>query len=294
MIENKLLASYPCPVCTGGNNKTLHTIKGFSIVECLSCSMVFVNPRIKNEKLYDIYTNEYFCNENNGYENYELTAHLRIKTFEKWYGEIESFLKINKGNALDIGCAAGYFLDVLKKKEWDVEGIELENKMLSFVRKKGYTVHDTPLEFFKTEKKYHLITLFDVLEHLPNLLSDIDKLSQLLDNNGSIALVTPDYGSTQRKLFGKKWFQLKPREHIQYFSHKTLQKAVEKSNLTLVHYSKSGQYADTNFLLNRLQRYGFSLPAKIFDIATTILGLKGKSWYAGTGSMLAILQKKVR
>jgi 2-polyprenyl-3-methyl-5-hydroxy-6-metoxy-1,4-benzoquinol methylase len=292
MSGNNHRASYPCPVCQGWENKEIYTIKGFPIVECQCCSMVYVNPRINNANLYEIYTSDYFFNEGNGYENYELTAHLRVKTFQRWYKETEPFLKTKTGNALDIGCAAGYFLDVLQEKGWEIEGIELEQKMLTLVRERGYTVHDTTLESFDSNKKYHLITLFDVLEHLPNLLSNIDKLEQLLDDKGSIVLVTPDYASRQRKLFGKRWFQFKPREHIQYFTQETLLKAIEKSNLTLVYCKKSGQYADTNFLHNRLERYNFTWLAKIFWLFISIFGLKGMPWYAGTGSMFAILQKK--
>ena len=65
-----------------------------------------------------------------------------------------------------------------------------------------------------------------------------------------------------------------------------------KSNLHVVYSNKAGQYADTSFLHNRLQRYGFSFLAKIFSVGISVLGLKNKSWYAGTGSILAVIQKK--
>ncbi len=286
------LIPYPCPVCTKKHTKHLYTVKGFNLVRCLSCSMVFVNPRIPDKELYTIYADKYFHNDNSGYEDYELTAPLRIKTFSKWYNEINRYLKTTEGLALDIGCAAGYFLQVLDENGWEVEGIELENEMCTCVTDKGYRVYDTPLEYFEKENKYDLITLFDVFEHLPNLHTNIKKLTKILADNGSIALVTPDYNSLQRKLLGKRWFQFKPREHIQYFTLQTLEKAITPLGLHVVHHSASGQFADTSFLFNRLKRYGFGFFANIFNTLIKLFGLSDTSWYADTGSMLVVLQKK--
>jgi 2-polyprenyl-3-methyl-5-hydroxy-6-metoxy-1,4-benzoquinol methylase len=254
--------------------------------------MVYVNPRIRNDRIYDIYTNHYFNSEASGYDDYELAAHLRVRTFRRWYAEIEPHLPVRRGAALDIGCAAGYFLDVLREKGWEAEGIELDPDMLEQVRARGYRVSDKPLEQFDGGKKYALITLFDVLEHLPKLRSDTKKLAELLRDDGTIALVTPDFGSLQRKLFGKRWFQLKPTEHIHYFTRDTLAKLADTSGLELVHTARSGQYADLSFLHNRLLRYGFSGPAAAFKALTRAVRLGDAMVYADTGSMLALLRKK--
>jgi SAM-dependent methyltransferase len=245
-----------------------------------------------NERIYDIYTDHYFRSRNEGYDNYELTADLRVKTFERWYGEIEPHLRGTDGPALDIGCAAGYFLDVLKERGWDAEGIELDPDMEKVVREKGYPVSNQPLEHFDRGRKYSLITLFDVIEHLPDLQRDVRKLGTLLEDDGTIALVTPDFTSLQRKVFGRRWFQFKPTEHIHYFSPETLQRLVSSCGLTLTCVSRSGQYADVSFLHNRLMRYGFSRFASLFAGIIRTFGLSKAMWYADTGSMLAIIQKK--
>ena len=292
MLKKYNLTYYPCPACSGSTVQNLYKIKGFTIVQCKTCFLVFVNPRINNKELYNLYATQYFRNEDNGYEDYELTAHLRIKTFQRWYDEIKPFLKTTNGRALDIGCAAGYFLDVLKLHRWHAEGIELEKEMLLNVKKRGYHIYNTPLEYFDEKKKYKLITLFDVIEHLPNIHVNLEKLTNILDSDGTLALVTPDFKSRQRKLFGKRWFQFKPKEHIQYFTKETLQRAVKQHGFSIIHTSASGQYADTSFLYNRLKRYGFTFSAHIFKSYTDAFGLSYKSWYADTGSMLVILQKK--
>lgn len=256
--------------------------------------MVYVNPRIRNDELFSIYRNGYFNHgSESGYENYELIAPLRIKTFKKWYDLCRPYLPANHSTALDIGCAAGYFLDLLKQEGWQhVEGIELDARMIEGLRQHSCTVSDCPLEQFTPSKRYHLITLFDVLEHLPDINNDFSKLSSMLDENGIIALVTPNFASFQRKLFGRRWFQFKPREHIYYFTPETLRLLAEKHGFIIVHLSPSGQFADFNFLHDRLAKYRFPLLANLFSIACIVLGLREKFWYVDTGSMFAVLKKK--
>ena len=189
--------------------------------------MVYVNPRLRNEDVYDIYRKDYFTSlptgqagKEYGYENYELTDHLRDKTFQRWYHDIELNLLVpdtvvppygagKTGTALDVGCASGNFLRLLSQKGWDVKGIELDQDMFENVKKQGFEVSNVPLEYYEPSTNlpagpalpagrqagFQLITLFDVIEHLPYLNNDLEKLSGLLDSKGSIVLVTPNINS---------------------------------------------------------------------------------------------------
>ena len=288
------LSSYPCPVCADSSTENRYTIGDFHIVACRSCGMVYVDPRIRNEDLFSIYRNGYFDHgSESGYENYELIAPLRIKTFKRWYDVCKCYLPAGHSAALDIGCAAGYFLDLLKQEGWaHAEGIELDGRMVASLRKRSHAVSDLPLEYFVPSKRYHLITLFDVLEHLPDINGDFAKLASMVDGRGIIALVTPNFASAQRRLFGRRWFQFKPREHIYYFTPKTLRMLAGKHGFEIVHLSSSGQFADYNFLHDRLAKYRLPLFDKVFSLLCTLLCLKEKFWYVGTGSMLAVLRKK--
>jgi predicted TPR repeat methyltransferase len=224
-----------------------------------------------------------------------LIAPLRIKTFGKWYHICKQYIPRDFSAALDIGCAAGYFLDLLKKKGWrHAEGIELDSRMIAGLRRRSYEIFDVPLELFVPSKRYHLITLFDVLEHLPDINSDLSKLHSMLDDKGIIALVTPNFASMQRRIFGRRWFQFKPREHIYYFTPKTLRRLAEKHGFTIIHLSNSGQFADFDFLHNRLAKYRFPFFDTLFSLVCSALHLRNKFWYVDTGSMFAVLKKKTK
>ena len=148
-----------------------------------------------------------------------------------------------------------------------------------------------PFAHQESSQTFQLRTLFDVIEHLPNINSDLNKLSEILDQKGSIAIITPDINSLQRKLFGKRWFQFKPKEHIYYFSSKTLEQAVKPYGLKIVHISSCGQYADLGFIYHRLRRYDFTKISSVLKKIMKISFLKNRSLYINTGSMLVILQK---
>jgi len=283
---------YPCAVCKSSERKKIYTIKGFEVVKCLSCDFVYVNPRVSNEDLPKLYSENYFNNSQYGYLEYEATAHLRKKNFERWYKDISKFLSPEKGKVLDIGCASGYFLETLRNKGWEVQGIELDSEMIKVLHEKNIPVYTNTLNTFETSEKYHLITLFDVLEHLPDADKTFEKLAAMLHPEGVIALITPDVSSFQHSLFGKRWFQFKPQEHIHYFSPKTLQKVILPHHLKMVHIQKSGQYADMDFMLNRLNQYGFKTLYKLFSAVTKILGLRNACFYSDTGSMLVVLKGK--
>lgn len=285
-----------CPVCKADNADQMFEVKNFAIVKCRDCSMAYVNPRLKDQSIYNIYQDNYFQKdgytfEDFGYGDYDLTAHLRDRTFTRWYEEALPHLKVKSGKALDVGCATGRFLMILKEKNWNVNGIELDRGMCAELNEKGFDVSNEPLENQNTESAYDLITLFDVVEHLPHVHLDFKMLHSLLSDEGSVVLVTPNIESFQSKLFGKRWFQLKPREHISYFSPKTLKLIAEESGFKIVKAFATGQYADLGFVNHRLSRYDFPILASIFDKIIGLFGLKDSAWYIGTGSTFMILQK---
>jgi 2-polyprenyl-3-methyl-5-hydroxy-6-metoxy-1,4-benzoquinol methylase len=284
------LQIYPCPICAGERNKKLYEIQGFPIVKCDNCGMTFVNPRISNEQLFEVYRHEYFHRHQDGYNDYESIADLRIQTFERWYKDIAPYC-IHKKLALDIGCAAGYFLDILKKDQWQAEGIELEHQMYALLLQKGYDISNEPLEYFTSPYRYDLITMFDVIEHLPELQKDFAKISSLLSPQGILAISTPNIDSFQHRLFRSRWFQLKPVEHLYYFSPSTLKSLAEVHGLQIEVIRKSGQYSNIPFIIDRLQHYGFYNLARLFAIIIRLFGLEKLNWYADTGSVFIILRK---
>lgn len=284
--------NYDCALCSSNSTKQLLVKQGFSIVQCRNCSFVYVNPRIDDDQLITIYEHNYFKNKDYGYVGYEQEKRLRIKNFEKWLNDAQIFLPaITAVNALDVGCAAGYCLDVMEARGWHAAGLELDEGICDNLSKERKTVYHSSLENFKTKLKYQVITLFDVIEHIPNIDAAFKKLNDLLEVDGIVIMVTPNHDSLQRRLFSKNWFQYKPIEHIQYFTIKSLGVFAKRNNLQIIYHAKCGQYADVDFLINRLKYYRFSFLAKIFDRLFKLANLKNRFFYTDTGSLFVIFKK---
>jgi len=283
---------YDCARCKLNTTKLLFVKQGFSIVQCKNCNFVYVNPRIADEQLADIYKHNYFSNNDYGYNGYEQEKRLRVKNFQKWLNAVKRFIPTNNNiRTLDIGCAAGYCLDVMKINGWQAEGIELDEAMCVSLNNRGFKVSSSGLNNFKNQDKYNVITLFDVLEHLPDVDGVFQRIYNLTADEGIVVVVTPNHGSIQRKLMGKKWFQYKPVEHIQYFTLDSMTAFAERNQFKIIYNSGCGQFADTDFLINRLQYYNFSFPAYLLAKCLKILHLNNRFFYINTGSLFVVLKK---
>ncbi len=255
---------------------------------------MYVNPRLQKEELLKIYASNYFDNTQVGYYHYTENKGLRKENFRKWVTDALPFFQQQPAmKALDVGCATGYCLEVFKENGWTPYGIELDKGIAGDLRANGYSIYDTPLVTLQTAEKFNVITLFDVIEHLTDLQENMAKLQSLLADDGIVVMVTPDFGSWQRRIFGKRWFQFKPIEHIQYFSLSTLKKLATANGFELIHHKRSGQFCDMAFLENRLRKYRFRQLLPLFRYTTALLRLRTKLFYTDTASLYVILKKKV-
>jgi len=282
-----------CPLCNNPETNLKYHIQSWNIVECCSCGFVYVNPRLVRSELLKIYTSNYFDNKEVGYYHYTENKNLRKANFTKWVkNALPFFTPSSPTKALDVGCAAGYCLDVFRELQWKAYGIELDKDLAASLRQQGYYIFDTPLTTLTTTEKFGFISLFDVIEHLTDLQANMAMLHSLLEDDGIVVLVTPNYQSWQRRLFQKKWFQFKPIEHINYFTRSSLTQLAESTGFSVVHTKRSGQFCDLPFLENRLKKYHFGFLLPFFHLVTRLLGLNGKNLYIDTASLYVVLKKK--
>jgi len=113
------LGSANCNICTGNNTKPVAVQNGFNIVRCRTCGLVYVNPRPSSKSLIELY-NTYHSRDS---KNPESWSCLMKENFMHATEILDNSFP-DKGRLLDIGCAYGYFLDIMQKKGWDVAGIQ--------------------------------------------------------------------------------------------------------------------------------------------------------------------------
>ncbi len=281
-----------CPICNHPSFQVVYKLEPWQVVKCEACAFAYINPRLTRSELHQLYTNNYFNNSQVGYMHYTENSELRKLNFSRWLRDAAPFYPTALRSALDIGCAAGYCLDLFREHGWQASGVELDRQYATELRQRGYQVYDQPFLDINFTTTFQLITLFDVVEHLTDLHSHFARFNQVLDKDGIIVFITPDYNSTQRRLLGKKWFQFKPAEHINYFTLRDLRTLANANGFDIVHHEKAGQYSDLEFLEDRLKKYRFGFARPLLRAFMKLTGKAGKPVYVDTASLYVIMKKR--
>ncbi len=254
-----------------------HGVSEDTIVKCNNCSLAYVNPRVKAEKIIDGYSqgsDEAFVSQIKGREATSLAGIKYIEKFSK------------PGKILDIGTAGGTFLAVAKKRGWQVSGVE-PNKWLCDFSQRHYGIYIQPgtIEDLKyPDGHFDVITMWDVIEHVPNPTEVLQKCHRLLKPGGFIYLNYPDYNSYAARLMRGKWIFLLS-VHIYYFTRLTIKKMLEKTGYQTLNYRTHFQTLNLGYLVTRMKPYS-KLLYKLGNLGTGLLHIKNfpiKYWLGQTG-----------
>lgn len=117
---------------------------------------------------------------------------------------------------LDVGAGTGHFLSEARKKGWSVSGVE-PNRMARGKSSEKRLKLRPDLDDF-TDEKFEVITLWHVLEHLPDLQTQIEKLVNLLNENGTLIIAVPNFKSYDAKYYQNYWAAYDTPRHLWHFS----------------------------------------------------------------------------
>ena len=235
--ERRKIAS--CNLCEAVSHKPFCPENGRGLVQCANCGLVFVAEQADPQELYALYGETYFQNAESaevGYTNYIADEGNIRQTARKRFAHIERFA--TKGRMIDIGCAMGFFVDEASKRGWQVEGLDISQFATEYVQKNfGHQAHyGSLLEVDLPKGAYELVTMWDVIEHVPDPQAYLMRVAELLKTGGVVELATPDVGSLPAQLTGKQWIGYKlSDEHVYYFSVKTLSAMLDKAGFDVLH-----------------------------------------------------------
>ena len=137
----------------------------------------------------------------------------------------------NHGTLLDIGAGTGDFLITAKLHEWQVTGVEPNPLARKNALNKGIILNETLNQLPKN--KYDIITLWHVLEHLPNLNKQITDITKLLKNNGFLIVAVPNYKSYDAHYYKEHWAAYDVPRHLWHFSKTSILKLFHPFGLEL-------------------------------------------------------------
>ena len=178
------------------------------------------------------------------YESNDYISHTDSKRsiFEKAYHFVKGIAlknKLNlinncsssKGNLLDIGAGTGDFLLTAKQNGWNTIGVEPSEKAKGIAIGKGIKFSNSTNEL--ESNSFDVITMWHVLEHVPNLDLQIKELKRLIKPNGTIIIAVPNFKSYDAKYYGKFWAAFDVPIHFWHFSKTAIKLLFEKENVKL-------------------------------------------------------------
>ena len=178
------------------------------------------------------------------YESTDYISHTDSKRslFEKAYHFVKGIAlnnklnlinncSVTKGNLLDIGAGTGDFLLTAKQNGWNTIGVEPSEKAKGIAINKGIKFSDSTQEL--ESHSFDIITMWHVLEHVPNLEIQIRELKRLVKPNGTIIIAVPNYKSYDANYYGKFWAAFDVPIHFWHFSKTAIQLIFEKENIKL-------------------------------------------------------------
>jgi len=141
-------------------------------------------------------------------------------------------LNPEKGSLLDIGAGTGDFLIVAKNNNWSTKGVEPSEKAKAIALKKGVDFVNSTSEL--PSYSFDVITMWHVLEHVPDLENQIKELKRLIKPEGTIIIAVPNFNSYDAKYYGVFWAAYDVPRHLWHFSKTAIQSLFEKEALQLV------------------------------------------------------------
>lgn len=219
----------------------------FKLVRCRRCGLVYLNPRpLKFEKYYpscyepfrlpkvtfpESLTSKFLSSERYYKKNKNSIDQILSKVFEWLYSPVPNSLS---GKILDVGCGSGAKLYGLKKRGWDVYGVDTSLDAVDFAKKK-LNLEKVYLGTIESKKFppgfFNAVLLSHVIEHLQDPKKTLREIKRILKPEGLLIITTPNFASLNSKIFRQFWFPLETPRHLYLFTPSTLIKLLSSVGL---------------------------------------------------------------
>ena len=212
----------------------LVTNQKFDLLYNEELDMLETYPVPSLDKLPSYYKSEAYISHTDSSKSlfdkvYQFVKGININNKLKLINSLEK----EENKILDIGCGTGDFLSACKKNNYKVFGVEPNEKANSIASEKiGEDVFKNLDDIIET--KFDVITLWHVLEHVPNLEDYISKIKSLLKPNGILIIAVPNFKSFDANYYKQYWAAFDVPRHLWHFSKKAITSIFLKHQINLV------------------------------------------------------------
>ena len=214
-----------CPLCNFQDIEFLYKITSydqhFNVDICQNCGFIFMNPQLNKNVLSNMYGKKYFTGDAEySYHDERNSKKYSSYVWNKRINHIKKFIPC--GHFLDVGSSFGGFLRSAAK-DYTPYGIEISDYAANYSKKElGKNIHAGTLDSHPFKHNFFsVITMIELIEHLPDPVYAIEECFRLLSKKGLLVIQTANMNGMQAKILKDRYAYYMPG-HLSYFSMSNL------------------------------------------------------------------------
>lgn len=283
--------SHVCPNCSSFNTKVIHREERYNLLHCKKCDLIYlisVNKKSKHTYNDNYFTEEYKTQYGKSYEddkeNIRAIGKKRLEIIKKYK---------SKGRILDFGAGLGFFTELCEEEGYKTISIDVSEYAINYIKESlGQEAICSDQNYFeKNDESFDIISSYYVIEHIKDFEKLIFMFTKHLNDNGVIALATPNKNGISIKKRFSQYIKKHPIDHYRIFSPKLLKNILKKYGYKKIKIVITGIHLErfvdmNNMVVKILMRNNFfkslinnlvNLYAKMFQLGDTfeIYGQKG-------------------
>lgn len=236
MSEPKCLACNSAQVekwATAQDVEYHSTEDSFTYVRCADCGALSIAD-VPSDRLAEIYPDTYYS-----FSEAEMSFVEHVKQWidRRMFRRLFSQIEGDSLSALDVGGGTGWLLAQAREVEPRLKHtavVDIDAKARQGAEKLGHAFHLSRIEEFRCDRKYDLILLLNLIEHVSDPVAVLARMGELLTPGGKILAKTPNHDSLDARLFrNHSWGGYHCPRHWVIFTPESFARAIERAGLTV-------------------------------------------------------------
>jgi 2-polyprenyl-3-methyl-5-hydroxy-6-metoxy-1,4-benzoquinol methylase len=232
-----------CPLCQSGNLDNHRVLDGFRIASCAACGFMFSRDTLAPGEIDQFYIDGY--HDRRHMDGQRVNAGINVDLLRHFCSDLSG------KSLLDVGSGYGFFLDKLRNsRARRIAGVELSQAQ------RKYSAGELGIETFgqlddlSSSDQFDVITVFEVIEHIPTPYEFILELCDHLKVGGSLIVGTDNFVSDVVSVLGDRFPKWIPHEHVSFFTPNSLKAVLAKSGKLT--FSAARSFTPWELLLRKL------------------------------------------